>query len=124
MQEDRVCAPHEAKERSIRRCSQSRPPAASQDQEPSFETPHPGARAALQSSVTWIAGLSLSHALELLILIAEKDPGRYPRASIRWLERLLGERELEFGEVQLAAGTLAALPGRSRLRPRRCSGNS
>src|SRR5205814_300 len=39
--------------------------------------------------------LSLNYALDLLVLIAEKAPEKYPRASARWLERLLGERELE-----------------------------
>src|SRR5439155_4210540 len=57
--------------------------------------------------------LSLGLALELLVLISEKDPGRYPRAANRWLERLLGECDLELGEVQLAVAALAALQGRS-----------
>src|SRR5436309_11179283 len=60
-----------------------------------------------------LSWLSLEDALGLLALIAEKDTRQYPRAAGRWLERLLGERELELGEVQLAAAALAALPGRS-----------
>ena len=36
-----------------------------------------------------------------------------PRSANRWLERLLGERDPEPGEVRLAVGTLAALQGRS-----------
>ena len=60
-----------------------------------------------------IGWLSLGDALDLCLLLAEKDPKRYPRAAVRWLERLLGERELEIAEVQLAASALAALQGRS-----------
>jgi hypothetical protein len=60
-----------------------------------------------------LSWLSLGDALDLLALVAEKDERRYPRAAARWLERLLGERELELGEVQLAAAALAALQGRS-----------
>ena len=47
------------------------------------------------------------------MLIAEKDPARHERTAIRWLERLLGEHELELGEIQLAAAALVALQGRS-----------
>ena len=57
--------------------------------------------------------LPLKDALELLVLIAEKNDKLYPRAGTRWLERLLGERELEPGEVQLAVAAVAALQGRS-----------
>jgi len=60
-----------------------------------------------------LSWLSLEDALDLLVLIAEKDGRRYSRAAARWLERLLAERELELGEVQLAAASLAALQSRS-----------
>jgi len=35
--------------------------------------------------------ISLAEALELTILIARKDPPRYPRVAARWLQRLLEE---------------------------------
>jgi hypothetical protein len=35
--------------------------------------------------------LSLLDALELTMLIARKDPGRYSRVAARWLQRLLEE---------------------------------
>jgi hypothetical protein len=36
--------------------------------------------------------LSLADALDLTLLIAEKDPRRHPRVSARWLFRYLEER--------------------------------
>lgn len=60
-----------------------------------------------------LSWLRLEDALDLLVLIAEKDAMRYPSAAARWLERLLGERELELGELQPTTAALAALQGRS-----------
>jgi hypothetical protein len=58
--------------------------------------------------------LSLLDALELTMLIARKDPGRYPRVAGRWLLRLLEEHpEMRIEEVALAASSLVALPGAS-----------
>jgi hypothetical protein len=56
--------------------------------------------------------LSLLDALELTMLIARKDPGRYPRVATRWLQRLLEEHpDLTIEEAGLAASCLTALPG-------------
>jgi hypothetical protein len=56
--------------------------------------------------------LSLSDALELTMLIARKDPSRYPRVAARWLRRLLEEHpDATIEEAALAAFCLVALPG-------------
>jgi hypothetical protein len=60
-----------------------------------------------------LGGLSLDYALDLLILIAAQRDPRFPRAAVRWLSRLLSERELELDEVGLAASSLVALQGRT-----------
>ena len=54
--------------------------------------------------------LSLLDALELLI--ARKDPSRYPRVAARWLSRFLEEHpEATIEDAGLAASCLIALPG-------------
>jgi hypothetical protein len=56
--------------------------------------------------------LSLLDALELTMLIARKDPLRYPRVAARWLQRLLEEHPaLTIEEAALVASCLVALPG-------------
>jgi hypothetical protein len=58
--------------------------------------------------------LTLLDAVELTMLIARKDSGRFPRATARWLERLLEEdRDLTIEEAALAASCLASVPGGS-----------
>ena len=58
--------------------------------------------------------LSLLDALELTMLIARKDPSRYPRVAARWLQRLLEEHpDATIEEAALAASCLVALPGAS-----------
>jgi hypothetical protein len=56
--------------------------------------------------------LSLLDTLELTMLIARKDQGRYPRVAARWLQRLLEEHpDVTIEEAALAASCLVALPG-------------
>jgi hypothetical protein len=56
--------------------------------------------------------LSSMEALELTILIAQKDPRRGSRASAQWLSRFLEENDrVTIQEAALAAGALAALGG-------------
>lgn len=58
--------------------------------------------------------LSLLDALELTMLIARKDPSRYPHVAARWLRRLLEEHpDVTIEEAALAASCLVALPGAS-----------
>jgi len=56
--------------------------------------------------------LTLLDALELTLLVARKDPARFPRVAARWLARWLEEHpEPTIEEAALAASCLAALPG-------------
>jgi hypothetical protein len=56
--------------------------------------------------------LSLLDSLELTMLIARKDSGRFPRVAARWLQRLLEEDPaVTIEEAALAASCLLALPG-------------
>ena len=55
--------------------------------------------------------ISLAEALELLALIAKKDPRRHPRAAARWLQRYMEEYDATLSEVSMAVGALAALVG-------------
>jgi hypothetical protein len=56
--------------------------------------------------------LSSMEALELTVLIAQKDPRRGSRASAQWLSRFLEENDrVTIQEAALAAGALAALGG-------------
>jgi hypothetical protein len=56
--------------------------------------------------------LFLADALDLTLLVARKDPARYPRLAARWLLRFLEEHPVAtIEEAALAASCLAALPG-------------
>jgi hypothetical protein len=56
--------------------------------------------------------LSSMEALELTVLIAQKDPRRGSRASAQWLSRFLEQNNrVTIQEAALAAGALAALGG-------------
>jgi hypothetical protein len=52
--------------------------------------------------------VSLEDALELLLLYAAVDDGKYEKAAARWLGRLTLERDATLAEIQLAAGSLQA----------------
>lgn len=59
-----------------------------------------------------IGRLSLVEALELTLLISQKDPRRHPRVAAHWLRRYLEERpEATIDEAALLAACLAALIG-------------
>jgi len=53
--------------------------------------------------------LSLDDALDLCRLLAERDPARFERAALRWLERLIAERLPPLAEIALAASAFAEL---------------
>jgi hypothetical protein len=60
-----------------------------------------------------VGHLTLSEALALTALVAQKDPARRARYVLRWLRRLLEEDErLTIDEAALATSALAALGGR------------
>jgi 2-polyprenyl-6-methoxyphenol hydroxylase-like FAD-dependent oxidoreductase len=56
-----------------------------------------------------MGGLSLADALLLCELLANTDPMRYERASLRLLQRFIDERLPPLTEVALAASALAEL---------------
>ena len=57
--------------------------------------------------------ITLGEALELTLLVAEKDPARRSRFGVRWLRLLLAEDDnLTLEEAALAVSALAALDGR------------
>jgi hypothetical protein len=53
--------------------------------------------------------LSLMHALSLVACYARVGDVRFERAALRWLERLIAERDIGLSDVQLAAVALASL---------------
>jgi hypothetical protein len=60
-----------------------------------------------------VGNLTLSEALHLVALIAQKDRARRSRCALRWLRRLLDEDEsLTVDEAVFAAAALASLGGR------------
>jgi hypothetical protein len=56
-----------------------------------------------------LGGLSLDDALSLCLMLAERDPQRFERAALRWLQRLIEERLPPVADVALAAASLAEL---------------
>ena len=79
-------------------------------------------RRALETRSVFLAELSakemghvpLDDAVGLLLLYAEREPAKLERAALRWLQRLVVEREdVTLGELQLAAAALAQLPAHS-----------
>ena len=61
-----------------------------------------------------IGRITLVEALELTILIAQKEPKRLPRVAVRWLERYIQECEPTLGAVALAVSSLSALRDEDR----------
>lgn len=55
--------------------------------------------------------LSLENALALVALYAEAGEGKFERAAVRWLRRLLDERELSLGEARRGCEWLELLEG-------------
>jgi hypothetical protein len=46
---------------------------------------------------------------QLCVLLAERDPPRFERAALRWLERFIAERLPPIAEAALATSALAEL---------------
>ncbi len=58
-----------------------------------------------------MGGLSLGDALALCVVLADRDPARYPRAAARWVARFAVEApDVTLEEMQLVAAALAVLP--------------
>jgi hypothetical protein len=61
-----------------------------------------------------IGQISLGEALDIVALIAFKDPRRHGRAGARWVRRYLEERpDAGLDDLAFAVGCLAALGGKS-----------
>jgi hypothetical protein len=59
-----------------------------------------------------MGGLALADALDLCLLLADADPERWPRASARWLGRLIVESPaITLNEAVLAAAAMQGLEG-------------
>jgi hypothetical protein len=64
-----------------------------------------------------MGGLSLMHALSLVVRYARTDSPKFEPAAVRWLARLALEgREVRLNDLQLTAAALACLRGRRRER--------
>jgi hypothetical protein len=70
---------------------------------------HRGHIEAAETAAREVGGLSLLDALSLCELLAKRDPARYERAALRWLERFIDERVPPLVEVALTASALAEL---------------
>jgi hypothetical protein len=70
---------------------------------------HRGHIQAAEMAAREMGGLSLSDALSLCELLASRDPARYERAALRWLQRFIDERLPPLAEVALAASALTEL---------------
>jgi hypothetical protein len=58
-----------------------------------------------------MGGLGLGDALALCMVLADRDPTRYPRAAARWVARFaLEASDVSLEETQLVTAALAALP--------------
>jgi hypothetical protein len=55
--------------------------------------------------------LPLSDSLELLLLVAEKEPDRFPRLALRWHGRLCREVNLSLEEAVAVLAALSLLVG-------------
>jgi hypothetical protein len=65
-----------------------------------------------------LSRLELADALDLLLLIAKKEPARFPRAAARWHARFVSEvKGLRVADSQLLLGAVAGLsdPGAVRV---------
>src|SRR6478609_6618115 len=62
-----------------------------------------------------VPNLTLEEALRLLFLYAEKDPARFDRAALRWLDLYLAKgKAVSLLKVNLAAAALLELRGVER----------
>jgi hypothetical protein len=70
---------------------------------------HRGHIQAAEMAAREMGGLSLLDALALCELLAKRNPARYERAALRWLERFIDERVQPLVDVALAASAMAKL---------------
>jgi hypothetical protein len=76
-----------------------------------------GDLAGVRAAATELPRVPLDDAFAICLLILEQQPGRYERAAVRWLGRLMAERRhVALRHVELTAGYLAALADPARAR--------
>jgi hypothetical protein len=66
------------------------------------------------SAASELPHVGLAEALELCLLLRDKDPERYPRAALRWHARYCREYPVELDEGQAVLAILAALAGQRK----------
>ena len=63
------------------------------------------------SSASELEHVGLAEALELCLLIADKEPQRFGRAAVRWHGRFCREAQVDLEEAQAVLAALALLAG-------------
>jgi hypothetical protein len=63
------------------------------------------------SSASELEHIGLNEALELCLLLRDKEPARYPRAALRWHGRLCREVDVSLEEAQAVLAALILLAG-------------
>jgi hypothetical protein len=63
------------------------------------------------SSASELEHVGLNEALELCLLLRDKQPARYPRAALRWHARLCREVDVSLQEAQAVLAALVLLGG-------------
>ena len=61
-----------------------------------------------------VGSLGLTEALELCLLLCDRDPAKFSRAAVRWHGRYCREVDAELEEVQAVLAALGALNGPRR----------
>jgi hypothetical protein len=65
-----------------------------------------------RAAASEMPAVALSDALELLLLIAQREPDKYERAAIRWHGRYCRERRVAGDEAQAVLALLLMLTGK------------
>jgi hypothetical protein len=63
------------------------------------------------SSASELKHVGLTEALELCLLLADKEPQRFGRAAVRWHGRFCREAQVDLEEAQAVLAALALLAG-------------
>jgi hypothetical protein len=63
------------------------------------------------SSASELEHVGLAEALELCLLLRDKEPERYPRAALRWHGRVCREVDVSLDEAQAILAALVVMAG-------------
>ena len=66
----------------------------------------------IRAAAAELPQVPLADALEVCVVMAERDPDLYPRAAARWLARYVLDRDVGLDEVESALDALLDLPER------------